>query len=72
MNTPAQKGWEMVRKTNGKQGRKSVGHLVETDGTKITEQPDIANRLATEISKNPSSMYYTAKFQKYQKRKWKK
>ena len=39
---------------------------LKNDGTKITEQPDIANRLAAEISKNSSSNNYTAKFQKYQ------
>ena len=63
-----QKVWEMIRKINGKQGRKSVGHLVDNDGNKVTERVDIANTLAKEISKNSSSNNYSAKFQKYQQK----
>ena len=68
INTPAKKVWEMIRKINGKQERKSVGHLVDNDGNKITERVDIANTLAKEISKNSSSNNYSAKFQKYQQK----
>ena len=58
----------MIRKISGKQSNTTIHHLENTDGTKITERVDIANRLAQEISKNSSSNNYRAEFQKYQEK----
>ena len=63
--TPAKRVWEMVRKLNGKQSSTSVSHLINPDGTKISERTDIANRLAEKISQNSSNKNYTAKFKFY-------
>ena len=44
----------------------TIHHMENSDGTKITERVDIANRFAQEISKNSSSNNYHTKLKKYQ------
>ena len=56
----------MIGKISRKQSNTTIHHLENIDGTKLTERVDIANKLAQEISKNPSSNNYHTRFQKYQ------
>ena len=61
--TTSQKVWKAIRKIKGKRGSSSVGHLRE-NGNLITDKKQIANLLASNISKNSSTENYSPCFQK--------
>ena len=63
--------WKAIRKIKGKKSASSLGHL-KVNGKVITDKKQIANLLASTISKNSSSQHYSPKFQAIKKQTEKK
>jgi exonuclease III len=59
------KAWDMVRKISGKEYCSSSSHLDKPDGSRATENKDIANTLAEAFEMNSSTGNYTEKFKRF-------
>ena len=58
--------WKAINKIKGTKSSSSLGHL-KVNGKLITDKKQIANVLASTISKNSSSQHYSPKFQAIKK-----
>ena len=61
--TPMKKIWKMIKKLKGTH-KETIQHTVNSDGTTAETERDVANSIATCLSKNSSSKNYNNTFQK--------
>ena len=73
VNTPSKKVWNMIRNITGKNVASPMHHLIDGNGTLITDRVEIPNTLGAAIEESSSSENYSEEFQsiKAQKEKHK-
>ena len=57
VNTSSKKAWAMIRKITGKNVASPMYHLIDDNGTLITDRVEIANSFGVAIEKSSSENY---------------